>query len=237
MQKLKAMKQRRIKRRTPSRPPRRLLPKEAPAASEAADQPPQFPPGRSSAMAMMPTIVSHWTPDDPPPQDRSRGFTAAELTELSRPAVEPARVTAAAKGALAATGSARATGRGTLTLTPAPITIVPTPFPEKLGDPIIVHNQVTVNVQSIEFRELNAKLDAVITLLDRRSNDISGDVREQLKAEISAGRLLLTAPKPDRNWIDLLLLRPLKYLADKAGSAVIGGLAAEALNLLLKMLQ
>jgi hypothetical protein len=50
-----------------------------PVVSEA------FPPGRQSAMAMMSTIVSRWTPDDPPPQNRTRGFTAAELTELSKP--------------------------------------------------------------------------------------------------------------------------------------------------------
>jgi hypothetical protein len=36
--------------------------------------------------------------------------------------------------------------------------------------------------------------------------------------------------------IDLLLVRPLKWLAERAGSAVIGKLAGDALELLLRLL-
>ena len=41
--------------------------------------------------------------------------------------------------------------------------------------------------------------------------------------------------EPDRNLIDALLVRPLRYLADKAGSAVIGSLAAKILEWLLNL--
>ena len=54
--------------------------------------------------------------------------------------------------------------------------------------------------------------------------------------EITAGTTLLKAPKTDRTWIDLLLVRPLKYLAEKVGSAVINRLATVALEWLLKLL-
>jgi hypothetical protein len=70
----------------------------------------------------------------------------------------------------------------------------------------------------------------------RRSNEIAGEVRDQLTAEITAGTTLLKAPKTDRTWIDLLLVRPLKYLAEKVGSAVINRLATVALEWLLKLL-
>src|SRR5205807_479226 len=55
---------------------------------------------------------------------------------------------------------------------------------------------ITININSIEFRELNSKLDDVIRLL-RGSNEISGETRDQLIAEIKAGRALLQAPKSD----------------------------------------
>jgi hypothetical protein len=70
----------------------------------------------------------------------------------------------------------------------------------------------------------------------RRSNEISGEVREHLAAEMTAGRTLLKAPKADRTWIDLLLVKPLKYIAEKGGSAVIGKLATAALEWLFKLL-
>jgi hypothetical protein len=55
-------------------------------------------------------------------------------------------------------------------------------------------------------------------------------------AELAAGRELLKGPKPNRDLIDLLLVRPLKYLAEKAAGAIIGILAGEALQLLMQML-
>jgi hypothetical protein len=121
----------------------------------------------------------------------------------------------------------------TVPVPPQPITA--TLYPGEPSGTVIVQNQITINIQSTEFRELNKKLDALLEAI-RRSNEISGEVREQLKAEITAGRTLLTAPKTDRTWIDLLLVRPLKYLSEKVGSAVISKLATDALGWLLKLL-
>lgn len=117
----------------------------------------------------------------------------------------------------------------------APVPIMPTLYPGELGGTVIVQNYITINVRSPVFRQSNTKLDELIDEL-RRSNQISAEVRDQLRAEITAGKALLAAPKPNRNLIELLLLRPLKYLADKAGSAIITKLAVELLNLLTKLL-
>jgi hypothetical protein len=56
-----------------------------------------------------------------------------------------------------------------------------------------------------------------------------------LTAEITAGRSLLASPKADARLIDLLLMRPLKWLAEKASSAIISKLALDALELLAKL--
>jgi hypothetical protein len=68
---------------------------------------------------------------------------------------------------------------------------------------------------------------ACITEL-RKSNEMAGEVRDQLIAELTAGRALISAPKSARKLIDLLLIGPLQYIADKAGSAAIGALATAA---------
>jgi hypothetical protein len=62
--------------------------------------------------------------------------------------------------------------------------------------------------------------------------EFSGMTRDQLIAEIKAGRALLEAPKPDPKLIELLLKRPLMFIADKGGGALIGAAAAAALALL-----
>jgi hypothetical protein len=122
------------------------------------------------------------------------------------------------------------------TVRPEIITITPTTYPvDPTGGRLVVHSHITINVRSPEFRASDAKLDELIAEL-RRSNEIAGETRDQLVAEISAGRTILKAPEPDQKLIELLLLKPLRYLADKAGSAVIGGLAVEALHLLLRLL-
>ena len=75
-------------------------------------------------------------------------------------------------------------------------------------------------------------------LLDelRRSNEISGEVRDQLLSEMRAGREILNGPKPQRGLIDSLLVKPLKYLIENAGSTIIGKLAGAALDWLLKVM-
>jgi hypothetical protein len=123
---------------------------------------------------------------------------------------------------------------GDVTVVPAPILIVPTIYPQEPSGEVIVHNHITINLRRAEFGELNEKLDEIIALL-RRSNEISGEVRDQLITEITAGKVLLTAPKPDPKLIELLLKRPLMFIAEKAAGAVIGATAVAALALLGKL--
>ena len=118
-----------------------------------------------------------------------------------------------------------------------PIPITPTIYPDSPDGKIIVHNHITINIESFDFRQFDSVMeDLVAKLLAGGSNEISGDVRDKLVSEMTAGRELLEGPKPSRDLIDLLLVRPLKWLADKAGGAAIGALAVEALHLLSKMI-
>ena len=115
------------------------------------------------------------------------------------------------------------------------VTIVPTPYPNDPAAPLVVSGYVRIDVRSAEFGELNAKLDEVIRLLNQ-SNVIVGETRDQLVAEIQAGQRILTAPKPDRNWIKVLLIHPLTYVVLAASGGIIGDHANQALHLLLRML-
>jgi len=116
----------------------------------------------------------------------------------------------------------------------ATIPIVPTLYPEEPDGAVIVHNHITINIHNVEFREFNSKLDDVIRLL-RISNEISGETRDQLIAEIKAGRALLAAPKPDAQLIELLLRRPLLFIGKTASGAIIGVAATAAVALLGKL--
>jgi hypothetical protein len=58
----------------------------------------------------------------------------------------------------------------------------------------------------------------------------SGEVRDQLVSELRAGSEIITASKPQRDLVDVLLLKPLKWLAEKSGSAMVSKLAADALG-------
>lgn len=118
---------------------------------------------------------------------------------------------------------------------PAPIPVTPTVYPDTPHGTVIVQNYVTINIHSAEFSRFDKNLEALIGEL-HRSNEISGEVREQLVSELWAGREIIGAPKPQRALIDLLLVGPLKWLSEKSGSAIIGKLAADALDWLLRML-
>ena len=120
---------------------------------------------------------------------------------------------------------------------PPPIPITPTIYPDSPDGKIIVHNHITINIESVEFGQFDSVMEELVTkLLAGGSNEISDDVRAKLLSEMTAGRELLEGPKPSRDLIDLLLVRPLRWLADKAGGAAIGALAVEALHLLSKMM-
>jgi hypothetical protein len=121
----------------------------------------------------------------------------------------------------------------------SPVPITPTIYPASPDGKIIVHNHITINIESVEFGQFDSVMEELVTkLLAGGSNEISDDVRAKLLSEMTAGRELLEGPKPSRDLIDLLLVRPLKWLEDKAGGAAIWrALAVEALRLLSKMMR
>lgn len=114
------------------------------------------------------------------------------------------------------------------------ISITPTQYPNSLDDPIGVQNYLTIDIHSGDFKSFNEKIDELLFEL-RRSNIISGDIREKLVAEIAAGRVILNSPKPDRKMIEILLVRPLMYIGDKAAGPLVGAAALAALAALGKI--
>lgn len=180
-------------------------------------------------------------PPDPSQWDNKSSWDAAAQIARSRAGLSAAALAGSGHivpttADVVASSGARLSGHGELTVTPEPVTTVPTPYPLDPAAPLIVSNYVQIDVRSAEFGELNAKLDRIIGLLDR-SNQFPGDTQKQLAAEIQAGQTLLTAPRPDRNLIDLLLTHPLHFIATAAAGAVIGNYAIEALQLLQKILE
>jgi hypothetical protein len=115
-----------------------------------------------------------------------------------------------------------------------PIEIAPTIYPNDPSGTIVVHNHITINIHSADFRKFSAKVDELVDQLCR-SNELSSEVRTQAAAEITAGRALLTSSKADASLVNLFLTRPLKWLAEKAGSALVSKLANDLLALLGKM--
>jgi hypothetical protein len=111
-----------------------------------------------------------------------------------------------------------------------------TPLPAKVATAgASAGNVLTINIQSIEFHQFEATLDDLLDHL-RRSNQISIEARRQAIAEISAGDEILTAEKPDRSLVELLLIRPLKWIVEKGAGTIISGLATKALELLFKLM-
>jgi hypothetical protein len=137
-------------------------------------------------------------------------------SEKRRRRVPPARGEhVEAKGAFAGTAFQSS---GFQTPPPAPLTIAPTPY---LSDPaaeLPIGEYLRVDLASPAFKEFNAKLKQIFAEL-QRSNIIAGETRDRISAELEAGRTLLVAPKPSRDLVDLLLVRPLKYLATAAVGA------------------
>jgi hypothetical protein len=123
-------------------------------------------------------------------------------------------------------------------VSPAPVLIKPTIYPDKSdGSIIVVHNYVTVNIGSVEFKNFNTSIGMLVGHLELgRSNEISGELSAQVLSAIKAGRELLKGPKPNRDLIQLLLIKPLEFLATTATGSVISKLAGRALDALLKMI-
>jgi hypothetical protein len=133
---------------------------------------------------------------------------------------------------VAATASAGDIG---VEITPKPISIIPTVYPQDPGGTITVQNYITINVRGADFRDFEDKMGELFAEL-RKSNEIAGEVRDKLIAEMNAGITILKSPKPDRQVIDQWLVRPLKYIAEKVAGTVIGALATTAVRILLRMM-
>lgn len=134
--------------------------------------------------------------------------------------------------------SARLTGmsgiRANPDAVPASVPIFPTIYPDSASGPVTVVNHITINVNSPDYHQLKAILTELLPLL-KGSNVIAGETKDQLIAEIAAGQQILPAPKVDPNYVDMLLVRPLKFIAEKVASETISKLAAAALELLGKL--
>jgi hypothetical protein len=134
------------------------------------------------------------------------------------------------------TGSiATVSARAELTVRPEPVMITPTPYPDDPASAFIVHGYLQVDRRSEEFRALNTKLDTVLEEL-RKSNEISGVLREQLVSEIEAGRRILESPRPDRGLVKVLLVHSLRWIIAAAGGGIVGTHADEALSMLMQFL-
>ena len=118
---------------------------------------------------------------------------------------------------------------------PNNFSIAPTQYPSDPTVPLVISGHVRIDVRSAEFLEFSAKIDLIIGLL-AESNEIAGDTRDQLLAEIKAGMSILTAPYADQNLINVLLKEPLVWLAGAASTGIIGGLAYDAVQLLIHMI-
>ena len=118
---------------------------------------------------------------------------------------------------------------------PAPVPITPTVYPDSPQGTIIVQNHVTINLQSEAFSRFANNFESLIGEL-HRSIEIAGELRDHLLSELRAGGEIITGPKPQRDLIDLFLVRPLKWLSEKSGLAMVNKLASDALAWLIKML-
>jgi hypothetical protein len=188
----------------------------------------------------VPIVPVDTTAQDIAASQRKRSAAVQSMQEYTD-VIYPPEVTSHPGGVISTMGAPRALldGAGNIVATadvvPAPVLIPPTVYPASPQGAILVQNHITINIRSGEFHEFSQSMDALIGKL-RRSNEISGEAREQLISELRAGRELLNGPKPQRDLTDLLLVKPLKWLLEKSGSAIIGKLAGAALDWLLKMM-
>lgn len=118
---------------------------------------------------------------------------------------------------------------------PSPVPITPTIYPDSPQGAIIVQNFITIDVRGVDYRNFEKHIGALVDEL-RKSNEIAGEVRDKLLADMTAGRAILSGPKPDRNLVQLLLVLPLKWIALVAVGGIIGDHASQALDALLKLL-
>jgi hypothetical protein len=114
------------------------------------------------------------------------------------------------------------------------VSMVPTDYSADVSGTVVINNNntyVTINFNGAPGGEFLAKFDELLEQL-KQSNKPSPEAKAQLTAEMKAGVEYAKAPKASRAVIDLLLVHPLKTLAEKFEGALIGKLAAQLLELL-----
>jgi hypothetical protein len=84
--------------------------------------------------------------------------------------------------------------------------------------------------------ELQEKLDEVVTWMEA-DNSLSQeeDAREQRLAELKAGKVVLEAPQASETVLEWLLIRPLKWILEKAAESSVATVVAILLTLLLTL--
>jgi len=162
-----------------------------------------------------------------PPLPFSNSLDVASEIAARRPAFVE-RVTGGAATAHSASVIASAD------VVPAPFQVIPTVYPNQPNGSVTVVNHITININSREGRAFDAAIDELLLLM-RESNTIAGETRDQLVAELKAGFEILRAPKANPKLIELLLVGPLKYLADKAAGPAIAAASLAALAALGKL--
>ena len=114
------------------------------------------------------------------------------------------------------------------------IQIIPTLYPDHPDGNIIVPNHIEIDTTNEDFSAFLKSMTDLTAQLER-SNEIAGETREKLLAELSAGLTILKSPKPDPNIVDLFLKRPLGFVIEKFASAAVDNVAISALALLGKI--
>jgi hypothetical protein len=117
----------------------------------------------------------------------------------------------------------------------AKVGVLGRPLPSSLTRQVARQRPGLTSTVHREFCPPGAKFDQLLHEM-RRSNEIAGEPRDQLVAEMRAGRALLEAPRPDPKSIEILLIRPLEWKGEKGGRAILGALAVEALHLLQQLM-
>jgi cell division protein ZapA (FtsZ GTPase activity inhibitor) len=94
---------------------------------------------------------------------------------------------------------------------------------------------VEIDRNSPRLKKAIKDVELVIEEL-RKSNSLDQNIRDQALHELTAGLEILQSPRPTKLLLDRLLMRPLRYLANHAGPAVIGAVSATAVAALAKVL-
>ena len=111
----------------------------------------------------------------------------------------------------------------------ATVAITPTLYSSEPGGGVVLHNYITINLDSAAFREFNTQMNELFLLAAPIQRDFWRDAR--LTHRRDEGRHeILTSPKPDHKLIDLFLKPPLLYIADRAAGVAIGAAATAALG-------